>query len=216
MQLLAANEDRRSASRSELCIHLLPDIAGFHGISRGSVGFRWTTPSSVGPPKNYLNPQPLPRILPFFLLSSIFLSSHQSTTTAFLATRQRSTVSLGRPSPTPLVHNSFAHAESDSRTSNTCFGAMGGPTTPIPPQHAPLPFRHTTSLADLSSVTTRTPRALQSNQPGASYVLNLPTWRRGPKSTVPARSQRAASESRLGTRTEVGVGGALLPVLSSV
>lgn len=89
--------------------------------------------------------------------------------------------------PSPLIRNSFTLADSDSRTSNTRFGAIGGPTTPVaPPQHPPLPFRHTTSLADLSTRATSNQRQLQSNRPGASHVLNMPTWRRGPESTVPA------------------------------
>lgn len=82
VRLSTANQDLRAASRSELLVCLLEDIAGFHGRSRGSAGFRWTTPSSAGPPKNYLNPGPLPRILPFFFFSPssfIHTNLHQQT-----------------------------------------------------------------------------------------------------------------------------------------
>ncbi|KAI7775124.1 hypothetical protein LA080_007357 [Diaporthe eres] len=105
--------------------------------------------------------------------------------------------------PSPLVRNSLPLAENEARTSNTRFGAIGGPTTPISTQHAPLPFRHATSLANLSAQTTTNQRQLKSNRPGASYVLDMPTWRRDPGSTVPA----AIGERRPGARPADNDGG---------
>lgn len=114
--------------------------------SRGSVGFRWTTPSSAGPPKKYLNPWPLPTFLSFFLPLSIFIFFHNSSKSSCLTIRQRSTVHLRRPSPTPLNNNSSVLSLGQSRTSNLRFGAIGGPTTPMTAQNSRRPIQHTISL----------------------------------------------------------------------
>lgn len=45
--------------------------------------------------------------------------------------------------------------------------------------------KHLLSKAGLTSGRTNQ-RQLQSNRPGYSYVLNMPSWRRGFESTVPA------------------------------
>ncbi|KAK7697882.1 hypothetical protein SLS64_013135 [Diaporthe eres] len=105
--------------------------------------------------------------------------------------------------PSPLIRDSLPLADNDSRTSTTRFGAIGGPTNPIPtPQHAPMPFRHTTSLASLSARTTTNQRQLQSNRPGASYVMNMPSWRRGSDSTLQTSTSEQVGQSRPGARRE--------------
>lgn len=98
--------------------------------------------------------------------------------------------------PSPLVNNSFTLADNDSHTSNTRFGAIGGPTTPTPVHNARQPFRHATSLANLNTLPTSNQRQLQSNRPGVSYVMKMPTWRRGAESTPPAPTR----EHRPGAR----------------
>lgn len=99
--------------------------------------------------------------------------------------------------PSPLVNNSFTLADNDSRTSTTRFGAIGGPTAPTRAPSSRQPFRHATSLGNLSAVRPSTQRVLQSNQPGASYVLGLRTWRRDTESTLPAASsERVHGQAR--------------------
>ncbi|KKY36552.1 hypothetical protein UCDDA912_g03462 [Diaporthe ampelina] len=110
------------------------------------------------------------------------------------ANKSRSTTPHPEESPSPLAVNSFTLAPTDRRTSNPRFGAIGGPT-----QDAPPPFRHVTSLASLSATTNQ--RALQSNQPGTSYVTSLPTWRRGsgqdPDPRAAGRDRRQPAEDQV-------------------
>lgn len=125
------------------------------------------------------------------------------------ADKSRSSPSSASESTSPLAHNSFDLAERESGSSNLQHGAIGSPTVPVRPARAQVirpptaqPFRHMTSLANLSIIATDNQRQLRSNQPGSSYVLNLPTWRRrsGREATPPATSgdevggQRAAQE----------------------
>lgn len=125
--------------------------------------------------------------------------------------------------PSPLARNSFMLEEHDSRTSNTRFGAIGGPTEPIARHHQPRfirpapapasgssqqaqqPFRHATDINQLST-TTGPQRTLQSNRPGDSYVLNLSSWRRGPEEATARATDRNSQrdQGRLESRRPPG------------
>lgn len=131
----------------------------------------------------------------------------------------------------PLSSNSFTLAPGDRQTSNTRFGAIGGPSpttasfaAPAPAPEAATPseavtttatatattgpepgfvlpaphaqtsqnFRHVTTIENLMPAASNTQRTLRSNQPGRSYVTNLPTWRRGPEQPAERPAQEPA------------------------
>lgn len=125
-QDLRASRDLEPHYRSEVGGQWQPDIVGFHGRSRGSAGFRWTMPSSQGPPKIILKPAALFRIPSLLSSLSIFLAYHNNSKTDFLTARQRSTVFLGasvpnasRPLPPP--HRRVYNISSTQPTYNLSF-----------------------------------------------------------------------------------------------
>lgn len=125
-QGLQATRGLKNHSRSEVCGQWQPDIVRFHGRSRGSAGFRWTTLSSQGPPKTILKPSALSHNPSFLSSLSILLTYHNNSKPDFLTTRQRSTVFLeasvpntSRPLPPP--HRRVYNISSTQPTYNLPF-----------------------------------------------------------------------------------------------